>query len=120
MHYLLLVYQNEQWTDLPKAEKNRIHEECGAWHDALVKGGHSRSCMGLQPVSTATTVRQKDGKAVLIDGPFSETKEVLGGFELIECENLDQALAIAKSFPALRVGFAMEVRPAITDGRCED
>ena len=121
MHYILLVYEHaENWAQQSKDEKNRIHEACGAWHDKLVKSGHARSAMGLHPVSTATTVRQKKEKPILTDGPFAETKEVLGGFEVIECKDQNEAVEIAKTFPALRLGFAMEVRQLRSDGCHED
>ena len=120
MQYILLVYENVQrWSELSKAEKNQIHEDCGAWHEELVKSGHARLCNGLHPSSTATTVRQINGSPVVSDGPFAETKEVLGGFEIIECDHLDTAIAIAKRFPALRVGFSMEVRPVRSEG-CQE
>ena len=110
MQYMLLVYETKQWPELPQAEQNRIKEACGAWHQELVKSGHARAAVGLHPVSTAATVREKHGKPVVTDGPFAETREVLGGYEIVECKDLDEAIAIAKRFPALRVGFSMEVR----------
>ena len=112
MQYILLVYENtERWNALSKDEKNQIHEECSAWHFDLVKKGRSRTAMALHPVATATTVRANEGHPILTDGPFAETREVLGGLEIIECDHLDEALEIAKQFPSLRVGFSMEVRP---------
>jgi hypothetical protein len=113
MQYIMMIYHSTEWTGATKEEKNRIHEACGAWHEDLVKKGHSRGAAGLQPVSTATTLRHKDGQAIITDGPFAETKEVLGGFEILECENLDEALAIAKRFPALQAGASVELRPLI-------
>ncbi len=111
-----MVFENkEEWAKLTKAEKNQIHEECTAWHAELVRGGHARTAAALEAASTATTVREKKGRPILTDGPFAETKEVLGGFEIIDCKDLDEALHIAKRFPSLRVGFAMEVRPVKTD-----
>ncbi|HEU5080822.1 MAG TPA: YciI family protein [Opitutaceae bacterium] len=119
MQYALLIYQSETWESLPKEEKNRIHEDCGAWHEELVRAGHARTCFGLRPATMATTVRTNSGRALVTDGPFAETKEVLGGLEVVECKDLDQAIAIAKRFPALRVGFAMEVRPTLS-GECKE
>jgi hypothetical protein len=120
MQYALLVYQGERWATLTKAEKGRVHDDCARWHQELVLGGQARTAAGLRSVATATTVRAAHGAPVVSDGPYAETKEVLGGFEIIECKDLDAALAIAKRFPALRVGFAMEVRPLATDCREED
>ena len=120
MHYIMLVYTDKnRWAELTKEERNRVHADCGSWHEELVKSGHSRGATGLQPISTATTVSEKNGKAVITDGPFAETKEMLGGFETVECRDLDEAIAIAKRFPALRVGSLMEVRPMVT-GPCVD
>jgi hypothetical protein len=120
MQYMLLIYTNtETWAGLSTAERNQVHDDCGAWHEELVQGGHARTAAGLHPATTATTVRKKDGNAMITDGPFAETKEVLGGFEIIECKDLDQALAFAKRFPALRVGSAVEVRPVMSEP-CRD
>lgn len=119
MQYALLVYQNESWDSLSKEEKNRVHEECGAWHEELVQKGISRSCVGLRPPDMATTVRMNATRALVTDGPFAESKEVLGGFEIVECKDLDEAIALAKRFPGLRLGFAMEVRPT-TSGGCKE
>lgn len=95
-----------------------MHEECTAWHEELVKTGKSLRGSGLQPSSTATTFRMQDGKVIVTDGPFAETKEVLGGFETLECESLDEALEIASRFPGLKAGGALEVRPDVV-GKCE-
>lgn len=119
MQYVMLFYQTERWANLPASEKNRVHAACGAWHDEFVRSGQSRSAHGLQPPSTATTLSAQNGRTILSDGPFMETKEVLGGFEVFECKDLDEALAIAKRFPALEAGCVVEVRPAVT-GPCED
>ena len=121
MQYVLLIYlESERWAALPADERNRIHQECGAWHEALVKGGQSLKAVGLQPVSTATTVRQDGARTLITDGPFAETREVLGGFEILDCANLDEALAIAKKFPGLRAGCAVEVRPHVPGNECKD
>ncbi len=116
MQYMMMVYMDEQrWADLPKEAQNRVHHDCAAWHQELVKSGHARAAVGLHPASTATTLREKNGKVVIADGPFAETKEVLGGYETVECKDLDEAIGIAKRFPALRVGLSMEVRPVMSD-----
>ena len=121
MNYMMLIYlDSARWAALSTDERNRIHADCGAWHEELVKSGHARSATGLQPVTTATTVGERDGDIVITDGPFAETKEVLGGFEQVECASLDEALAIAKRFPALRAGSLIEVRPIIAGGVCRD
>lgn len=115
----MLVYMDEKrFAELPKEEQNRVHRDCTAWHEELVKSGHSRGATGLQPASVATTLRETNGKMVITDGPFAETKEVLGGFETVECKDLEEAIAIAQRFPAMRVGLSMEVRPAVPGNDC--
>jgi hypothetical protein len=120
MNYLLLIYWDEKlWADLPLPERNRIHQACGAWHDELVKSGHSCGATGLQPAAAATTLRGAGGHAIT-DGPFAETKETLGGFETLACRDLDEALAIARRFPGLKDGCAVELRPTVAGGACVD
>jgi hypothetical protein len=70
---------------------------------------------GLHPPSAACAVREKQGQPVVSDGPFVETKEVLGGFEMIQCRDRSEAIAVAQTFPALRVGFTVEVRSTLSD-----
>ncbi|MGH0029662.1 MAG: YciI family protein [Myxococcota bacterium] len=105
MTYALLIYMDE--AELPPMEGERV-EEVRAFDASL--GGAFRGASRLQPASTATTQRVRGGKVLTTDGPFAETKEVLGGFYLVDCDDLDQALAIAARLPAARVG-AVEVRP---------
>lgn len=121
MHYVLMIYQGIDWPSVPVEEKNRVHAACGAWHEDLVKRGHTRGAFGLQPPQAATSLRATAGKILVSDGPFIETKEVLGGFEMIEVRDREQALAIAKSFPALLSGHChVEVRPLVEGGECKD
>jgi hypothetical protein len=121
MQYLMLIYLDDQrWAATPTDERNRIHEACGAWHNELVKSGHTRGAVGLQPISTATTLRDASGRIVITDGPFAETKEFLGGLEMLECKDLDEAIGIAKRFPGLRAGAAIELRPQVTGNECRD
>ena len=77
----------------------------------LAERGQLRGGGQLRSTSSATTVRMKNGKAVLTDGPFAETKEQLGGYHLVECKDLDEALSIAARIPTLPAGGAIEVRP---------
>lgn len=118
MKYAMLIQVDADFYSRPKDEQDRVHRECGAWHDELIKSGHSLGSMGLQPKETATTLRASGGKIVVTDGPFAETKEVLGGFEVLECRDLDEALAIARRFPGLRAGGSVEVRPIVEGGQC--
>jgi hypothetical protein len=121
MQYAMLVYTNsKRWDELSKDERNRVHADCAAWHHDLEKRGKTRGAIGLQAGSNATTVGDRNGRIVITDGPFAETREVLGGLEIVDCKDLDEAIAIAKCFPALRVGSLMEVRPMVEGGECRD
>jgi hypothetical protein len=115
MQYLLMVYESETWPQLPAAEKRQVAQDCEAWHQALVARGIGLAGVGLQPPATACLVTEKQGRSVITDGPYAETKEVLGGFEMIACRDRAEAIAIAQTFPALRVGFTLEVRPIMSD-----
>jgi hypothetical protein len=120
MKYLMrIIHANPAtFAALSKDERNRVHEECGAWHEELERNGQTLFAAALQPAETATTLRESGGKILVTDGPFAETKEVLGGFEVLECTDLDEAMAIAKRFPALRAGAAVELWPMVPDGGC--
>ena len=112
MKYALLIYSNEareNFDRLPEAEQRSIMGEYFAIsEDAGVFGGAQ-----LQPVTTATTVRVEDGQTLTTDGPFAEMKEFLGGFYLLEADDLDAALELAGRIPAARMGGAIEVRPIV-------
>ena len=111
MQYMLLIYDNEN-NQLPPDERNRVFEEYGAFTQGIIKSGNFNAGAPLQPTSTATTVRVRNGKTLTVDGPFAETKEQLGGYYLVEAENLDQAVAIAARIPSARFG-SIEVRPVM-------
>ena len=111
MKYLLLIYSNEAaFASVPEAEQGKIFEEYMAYTRRIKKDGQYISGEALEPVSTATTVRVKNGKTVTTDGPFAETKEQLGGFYMVEAKNLDEAIALAAAIPDARTG-SIEVRP---------
>jgi len=111
MQYLLLIYSNEKnWEKLSKEEEAAILGEYGAFTQSIAQSGHYKAGEALEPTSTATTVRVKDGKTTVTDGPFAETREQLGGFYLIEAKDLDEATAIAARVPGARHG-CIEVRP---------
>jgi hypothetical protein len=111
MKYLCLIYIEEKKVDaMPKSEMNALMEETLAYNEALQMSGHFISTAGLQPVRMATTIRIRNGKASITDGPFAETKEVLGGFYVIEARDLNQAIQWASKSPSLRLG-SVEVRP---------
>jgi hypothetical protein len=109
MQYTLLIYGDETAQDSATREQtDAVMAEWGAYDQWLTEKGFKRAGEALQPTGQATTVR---GTAT-VDGPFAETKEQLGGFYLIECDDLDQALEAAKQCPGAKYG-AIEVRPVI-------
>jgi hypothetical protein len=111
MKYLCLVYHEEAKIDaLPASEYNAIVNETLAYRDELRQGGHYIDASPLQYVQSATTIRVRNGKVSITDGPFAETKEQLGGFYLIEARDLNEAIRLAASMPPARVG-SIEVRP---------
>ena len=111
MKYLLLIYENEaQWAGVSQAEQGKIFEEYMVYTNDIKKKGHYIGGQALQPVSTATTVKVKDGKTLATDGPFAETREQLGGYYLVEAKDLDEAIAMAARIPDSRMG-SIEVRP---------
>lgn len=117
MQYAMLVYLNEtEFLALPASDQDRCRHACADWHDALVRDGRSSGALRLHPTGTATTLRERNGRLVLHDGAFAETKEVLGGFVLLECGNLDEAIALAGTFPTLKHGFSLELRPVREGG----
>jgi hypothetical protein len=111
MKYMLLIYHPEQsWGQMSEQERQMIYAEYRTFTQEIIASGHHLAGSELHPVSTATSVRVRDGKQLATDGPFAETKEQLGGYYLIEADNLDEATAIAARIPSARVG-TVEVRP---------
>jgi hypothetical protein len=104
MKYLCLVYAEEQ------ALEGFDDAECVAYDEAIRSSGHCLASEALQPVRTAATVRVRNGKATVTDGPFAETKEALAGFYLVEAASLDEAVKLAAGIPPATVG-SIEVRP---------
>jgi len=114
MQYLLLIHDDEaRRANRSQSERDRLLQAYGEFTQEIVKSGHFRAGAQLQPTSTATTVREKNGRTVTTDGPFAETKEQLGGYYLVECADLDEALAIAARIPSIHVGGSIEVRPLV-------
>lgn len=112
MQYLLLCcFDESSWEKLSDQHKEVIMRDYGAVIQSLVKSGHFRGGGRLHPTAAATTVRMRNGKMVLTDGPFAETKEQFGGYHVIECKDLDEAISIAGRIPTLPAGGAIEVRP---------
>ena len=112
MNYMLLVYSGDapaQWESLSEDDQKRVLGEYMAIYESPgVTGGGQ-----LQPLETATTVRVQDGRTLTTDGPFAETKEALGGYYLLEADDLDTAIEVAGRIPAARMGGAIEVRPLV-------
>ena len=112
MKYLLQIYPDmglEEFARLPADEQEAIVDEYLAVHASPEVVGGAQ----LQPVDTATTVRVQGGELLLTDGPFMDAKEHVGGFLLVEADDLDGALEIAARIPAARMGGAVEVRPVV-------
>jgi hypothetical protein len=105
--YLLMIAGSEA-ESIPVGEYPL--DECMAWQDEMKRRGFLRESQGLRPPEDATTVRVRGGEVLLTDGPFAETKEQIGGFSLIDCEDLDQAIEVASKHPWARLGM-IEVRP---------
>jgi hypothetical protein len=113
MQYLLLIYGAEGAT--PKAgspESAAMHGEYGAFTQSIVAAGKFKAGDALQPISTATTVRVRDGKTLATDGPFAETREQLGGYYMVDAKDLDDAIAMAARIPGAKTG-CVEIRPVV-------
>ena len=113
MQYLLMIYLNEAESGkMDGAARKNVTAEYGAFTQSIIQSGHFKAGDGLQPTSTATTVRVRDGKTLTTDGPFAETREQLAGYYLVEAKDLDTALAIAARIPGAKTG-SVEVRPVM-------
>ena len=113
MQYLLLIYGDEKaGADMSKEAMDTMMSEYNAYTHDLEKSGAMRGGEALHPTSAATTVRVQNGKTVTTHGPFAETKEQLGGYYVVECNNLDEAIAWAAKIPGARSG-SVEVRPVV-------
>ena len=110
MKYMLLIYLEEN--ALNQAEREDCYKKSTQLAHELKANGQFLASSPLQPVSTATTVRVREGKRLVTDGPFAETREQLGGYYLVEARNLDEAIGIAGRIPGARVG-TVEIRPVI-------
>jgi len=110
MKYMLLIYLDEN--AITQVERDQCYKDSAAYACKLHETGHFLGTAPLYPTSTATSVRVKDGKRVVTDGPFAETREQLGGFFLIDAKDLDEAIDIAGRVPAGRWG-TVEIRPII-------
>lgn len=115
MQYLLMCcFDEDRWEKIPEPERDRIMREYGELQRSLRTSGQYRAGAKLCSSGCATTVREKDGKPVVTDGPFAETKEQLGGYFVIEARDLNEAILVAAKIPGARIG-SVEVRPIADD-----
>ena len=113
MRYLLTIYGDESgWNDVTPEQSQQIMAAYGVFSEEAKAAGAMLGGEGLQPTSTATTVRVRDGEALTTDGPFAETREQLGGYYLLDCKDLDEAIRWAAKVPGAQDG-SVEVRPVM-------
>jgi hypothetical protein len=113
MRYMLLIYGDERaQAGLSEADAAAQYEAYNAFSQDIVDRGLMQGGEAFQPTSTATTVRVRNDETLTTDGPFAETKEQLGGFYLVDCKDLDEAIATAAKIPGARDG-SIEVRPVM-------
>ena len=111
MEYMLLIYHSEADSKkMSPAEGQQIFQEYHIFTEDLTKSGNNKGGAPLEQTTTATTVRVRNGKTVVTDGPFAETKEQLGGYYIVEAKDLDEAISIAARIPGAKHG-SIEVRP---------
>ena len=116
MRYLLLIYHSEAASvDMTPEEQQTQIQDYWAFTSEVREKGVLEGGEALQPIATATTVRVREGKTTTTDGPFAETKEQLGGYYLLNCENLDQAIEYAAKIPDAKNG-CVEIRPILEFG----
>jgi hypothetical protein len=113
MRYTLLIHDDEKaWEKLTEKERAKIYAEYGQFTQSIKASGQYVGGEQLQPTASATIVRVRDGKRLVTDGPFAETREQLGGYYVINVPNLDGAIAIAARIPSARLG-TVEIRPVV-------
>ena len=111
MQYMLLIYDDPTvWQGMEENDRNSMMGEYAGYNEGLRQAGVFVEGAPLESTQTATTVRMRDGRQLITDGPFAETREALGGYYVLECETLDDALAHAGRCPSARSG-SIEVRP---------
>jgi hypothetical protein len=110
MRYMLLIYLEEQ--SVSDTEREHCYVESAQFANQLSSSGHYLAAAPLHPVSTATSVRVREGKRLVTDGPFAETREQLGGYFLVDAKDLDEAISIAAKIPGARLG-TVEIRPVM-------
>jgi hypothetical protein len=112
MKFICLGYLDEKhWDAMPEAERNALMDACFAYDDVLRAGGHFAGGEALQSYRTAATLRHRNGKVSVTDGPYAETKEQLGGILILEATDLKHAIELMSKHPGVKVG-PFEIRPA--------
>jgi hypothetical protein len=112
LKFLCLGYIDEkEWDAIPKSEQDAMMQECFAYDDVLRRNGHFVGGEALQSARTARTLRWKGGKVLVTDGPFTETKEQLGGLLVLEAKDMDHAIELMSKHPGVRLGGPFEIRP---------
>ena len=113
MKYMLLIYNEEKaWSEFTEAQRQGFMGEFMKFNQQIQSAGQYVTGSQLHPTSAATSVRVRDGKRLVTDGPFAETREQLGGFFMVDAKNLDDAIDIAGRIPAARKG-TVEIRPVV-------
>lgn len=113
MKYICLGYMQESdWHKWSDTERMKMLDECFAYDEELRKNGHWAGGEALQTTQMATTLRYDQGKVVVLDGPFAETKEQLGGILILEANDLNHAIQLMSKHPGVRLGGCFEIRPA--------
>jgi hypothetical protein len=116
MKYMLLIYDDEKiWASMGEGERQKMFGEYMQFSKDVQESGHYKAGAPLQPTSKATSVKVRNGKRLVTDGPFAETREQLGGYYLVEAKDLDEAIGIAAKIPSARLG-TIEVRPVMEMG----
>jgi hypothetical protein len=108
---LMCCIDEGRWQALPAAERDAVMKDYGEWVADLERAGQHRATEKLVSSPAAKTLRLQGGRRMVTDGPYAETKEQFGGFHIVECRDVDEALDIAGRIPTLRVGGTIEVRP---------
>ena len=113
MRYICLGYMDEKrWEQMSEGERNGFLDECFAYDDVLRKNGHFVDGEALQSARNATTLKWRQGKLSITDGPYAETKEQLGGILVLEATDLNHAIQLMSKHPSIRMGGCWEIRPA--------
>lgn len=116
MRFLCLGYiEDNKWESMSAAQQQSMMDECFAYDDILRKNGHFAGGEALQSGQTAKTLRYENGKVIVTDGPYAETKEQIGGILILEARDMKQAVELMSKHPGVRLGGPFEIRPADVD-----